>query len=78
MIDPADLDPALLWLRAFANPPGIKLKVSDLIRAKSLLYTARTKLRDPDLAHLELRTSPVDPKGEIWIINPGLPELNDI
>lgn len=69
--------PSTLWYEAFAHPPGIKVKVSDPNRAKTVLYTARAKLRDPDIAHLEIRTSPLDPKGELWIVNPGDPTLRD-
>lgn len=82
MSDPA-LHPSALWYAAYANPPGVKVKVADPNRAKTVLYTARAKLRDPDIAHLEVRTSPIDPKGELWIVNPGVnagdnPTLADI
>lgn len=72
-----ELNPSLIWYTAYANPPGVKVKVSDPARAKTLLYTARAKLRDPDIAHLEVRTSPTDPTGELWVVNPGDPGMSD-
>lgn len=73
----SDLNASIVWYSAYANPPGVKVKVSDPARAKTLLYTARAKLKDPDLAHLEVRTSPTDPAGEIWVVNPADPGLTD-
>lgn len=69
----AELSPSALWYAAYSNPPGVKVRVSDPNRAKTMLYTARAKLKDPDIGHLEVRTSPTDPKGELWIVNPGSP-----
>lgn len=69
----AELAPGALWYAAYANPPGVKVKVSDPNRAKTILYSTRAKLRDPDIGHLEVRTSPTDPKGELWIVNPADP-----
>lgn len=66
-----ELQPAALWYAAYASPPGVKVKVSDPNRAKTMLYIIRSKLKDPDIAHLEVRTSPTDPKGELWIVNPA-------
>lgn len=68
-----ELAPAALWYAAYANPPGVKVKVSDPNRAKTMLYTTRAKLRDPDIMHLEVRTSPLDPRNELWIVNPANP-----
>lgn len=73
----AALMPSALWYAAYANPPGVKVRVSDPNRAKTILYTTRSKLRDPDIAHLEVRTSPSDPKGELWIVNPSDPSATD-
>ncbi len=67
-----ELSPSALWYAAYANPPGVKVRVADPIRAKALLYTARKNLQDPDIAHLEIRTSPTDPRGELWVINPAV------
>lgn len=66
-----------MWYEAYANPPGVKIKVSDPARAKTILYTARAKLRDPDIAHLEIRTDPREPNSVLWIVNPGDPTLRD-
>ncbi len=76
MSDPS-LAPGALWYAAYANPPGVKVKVSEPNRAKTMLYSARAKLKDPDIGHLEVRTSPTDPKGEIWIVNPSDPSASD-
>jgi hypothetical protein len=72
-----ELSPSALWYAAYANPPGIKVKVADAPRAKTILYAARAKLKDEDIAHLEIRASPVDPTGTLWIVNPGDPTLSD-
>lgn len=64
------LTPSLVWYTAYANPPGVKVRVSDPNRAKTLLYAARAKLKDPDLTPLEIKTSPTNPAGEIWVVNP--------
>lgn len=63
-----------LWYAAFSRPLGIWVRCVDPIRAKQLLYSTRTRLADPDLAHLEIRTSPTDPRGTLWLINPGVPD----
>lgn len=63
-----------LWYAALGQPLGIWLRLrGDPARVKSLLYAARRRLNDPSLAHLEIRTSPQDPRGTLWIINPSIP-----
>lgn len=69
--------PSALWYEAYANPPGVKVRVTDTNRAKTILYTTRAKLRDPDIAHLEIRTDPREPFAVLWIVNPGDPTLRD-
>jgi hypothetical protein len=61
------------WYDALATPLGIYIRVApqaDPSKLKSLLYFARAKAKDPDIAHLQIRTSPYSPKDEILIFNP--------
>jgi len=63
----------MLWYQAYANPPGIWVRVSDRADGMERLHRARRELRDPDLSHLSTRTDPRD-INVIWIVNPGPPE----
>jgi hypothetical protein len=65
--------PEMLWYSAYANPPGIRVRVRDRGEGLEWLYRARRELQDPDLAHLEIRTDPRD-LNVLWIVNPGVPE----
>lgn len=56
------------WYNALHEPLGLWIKTTDPNKLKSLLYTARQRSGDPVLMSLAIRTSPMDPKGEIWII----------
>lgn len=56
-----------LWYRALREPIGIKVTVTDTDRAKAKLYAARKDADDPALAALMIQTSPLNPKGEVWI-----------
>lgn len=72
---PSPLVMLSFWQHALGSPTGgIYMKTPDPLRLKSLLYTARAQAKDPSLAHLQLRTSPKDPKGELWIFNPAAME----
>lgn len=64
---------AALWLEAYAQPIGYKLLTTDPVRAKTLLYNTRTRLRDrfPQLASMTIRTSPTNPALEVWIMHTG-------
>lgn len=50
----------LLWYQALAEPIGLLLEARDVNFAKQRLYQARAKLGDPDLAQVQIRTSPVE------------------
>ncbi len=65
------------WQLALAEPLGLKLKVaptSDRHQLRNHLVMAR-RYAKPEIAaaiaHLALRSSPIDPHGTIWIINPN-------
>lgn len=62
------------WMQAIEEKIGLALIVSDPARAKSQLYAARKLLPIPDLANYEIRTSPINPAYELWIIRkaPGV------
>ena len=57
----------LLLYEALAEPIGLVVQVSDFPLAQSRLYAARRKSGDPSLAVLQLRRSPYNPDGELWI-----------
>lgn len=57
------------WYNALNSPLGWGIRTSDPVRVKQLLYSARTAANDPSLAHLQIRTSPLDPTGELWIVH---------
>lgn len=60
------------WLEflylALGTQHGIVIAVSDADASKQALYRARAKAGDADLDGLQLRTSPTEPQGEIWIV----------
>ena len=56
------------WYAALNSPRGVVLAVSDTTLAKQRLYQARAKSGDPDLVGIAIRTSPVLPKEELWLI----------
>lgn len=66
MPTPSDL--LQFWAAALSNPLGVWIKTPDPSRLKSMLYGARAKEGGPEHAHLQIRTSVTDPRGEIWII----------
>lgn len=59
------------WHAALSAPVGIYLRTPDPFALKSLLYSARARAGDPSIAHLQIRTSPLDPRGELFIFNPA-------
>lgn len=63
-------DPNLLEIlySALASQFGIVLAVDDPDRVKQALYRTRVKSGDPLLAGLQIRTSPICPKEELWIV----------
>jgi hypothetical protein len=63
------------WYDAALDPRGIYLKSGNVMQLKSILYTARAKSGDPDLFKLSIRTSPSDPRNELWIVHIENPEV---
>jgi hypothetical protein len=51
---------------AMAEPIGLVLRTSDPTRARAALYKARAEAQDPQLACLQIRTSPF-PDGNLVI-----------
>lgn len=56
------------WYAALGSPHGIYLRSPDVVRLKTMLYTARGKALDPSLSTLIVRTSPMRPRDELWIM----------
>ena len=58
------------WMAALASPIGIGVHATDLPRAKTQLYNARSKLKDrfPDLLNFTILTSPENPAFELYVI----------
>lgn len=50
--------------QALAEPVGLLLHSGDPARARQMLYQARAKLNDPDLAHMQIRLCEVAPRAE--------------
>jgi hypothetical protein len=48
---------------------GLVIRTNDPVRARTALYSARLKIADTELQGLQIRVSPNDPEGEIWLIN---------
>lgn len=57
-----------LWYEALNSPLGIGVRVPDMTRAKSILYSTRAKLGDADLMSLSIRTSPASPTDTLWLV----------
>jgi len=58
------------WGQALSSPHGLGLTVSSPQRAKAQLYAARRRLL-PSIPRLEaftIRTSPVNPAYELWLV----------
>lgn len=61
-------DPYLaLWYSARDHTHGVWVRTPDPHRLKQKLYQVRGT--DPFLQDLQLRTSPIDPLHEVWIVN---------
>lgn len=64
------------WLLALGEPLGLRVRVTDKKQFLNLMYLARLNAPlDQRLAiqHLQLRSCPTDPHGEVWVVNPGSP-----
>lgn len=57
------------WLAALETPCGIAISTDDPMLLKGKLYAARKSESDPRLHQLRIRSSPVAPKTEIWIVH---------
>jgi hypothetical protein len=55
---------------------AIRVKTNNPTRARLSLYNTRKALGNVEFAQLQIRVSPDDPEGEIWIINLG--KVNDM
>jgi hypothetical protein len=53
---------------AAASSIGLCVKTNDPYRARASLYRFRKEFGDPQLSGLQIRVSPTDSEGEIWII----------
>ena len=60
-----------LLYQALASPIGIVVRVTDIERARARLYKAKADARDPALANLQLRKSPLGEPDVIWIVKGG-------
>lgn len=69
---PAPSEVLHLWLLAAAEPLGLCITTPDPIALKWVLYNARTQAKARGLAEgvmdIQIRTSPRDPKGELWLV----------
>lgn len=68
------MDELALLYQALSSDLGIVVESDNVALAKQRLYKARADAGDPTLACLQLRTSPVRPDAEIWIVKG--PEAN--
>jgi len=48
---------------------GLRLRVSNPVRARQALYRFRKEFGDPSFEDLMLKVSPDDPEGELWLLN---------
>lgn len=69
---PSPTEVASLLYAAAAEPLGIYLLTPNPLGLKRILYSARYRLKDPRLAHLQIRTDPTNPGGCLWVVNPGV------
>ena len=61
------------WYEALASKFGIVLAVSDPALAKARLYAVRKENGDPDLDAVSIRTSPLLPSEELWLVKQTKP-----
>lgn len=71
MLAPQDLQCSTILYVANEAELGIAVKTNDPYRARASLYKTRKLLADPTLASLQIRVSPDNPNGEIWIFKPS-------
>lgn len=63
-----------LWYDALNEPYGLWINTPDVRLFRSLMYSTRANLKDPTLAHLEIRTPPLAAGHDLWIVNPMISE----
>ena len=47
---------------------GLAVKTNDVMRAKAILYRFRKELKNEEYACLQIRLSPINPNGELWLL----------
>lgn len=60
-----------IWMAATQHPLGVGIVVTDPVRARVQLYTSRRELSRAGVEGLDnytVRTSPLDPACQLWII----------
>lgn len=57
-----------IWYDALNSPLGLKVRSAQLERLRAVLYSARVHSHDESLRALSIRTSPVNPHTELWIV----------
>lgn len=57
-----------LLYTALNSPLGIVVACQDAGQTQQRFYVARNKTEDPALKRLQIRRSPVNPEGELWIV----------
>lgn len=73
---PVETQAAMILNTAATAPFGIAVRVSNVYVARAVLYRVRKLLGDSALAQLQIRVSPDDAEGELWLVRkPRGPEL---
>lgn len=67
-LSPLDLQCIAILREALSATYGVVVATSNAARARTAFYAARNKIRDSELAQLQIRVSPDDSEGELWII----------
>jgi hypothetical protein len=65
----AELNCLTVLQAAATTDLGLIVKTNNPTRARAMLYVVRQKVGDTQLADIQIRVSPDDPEGEIWLIH---------
>lgn len=57
-----------IWYRALASEIGVVVASPDIAIAKAKLYKARSTAQDNSLMSIQIRTSPNNPREELWLV----------
>lgn len=57
-----------LWYDALNHPLGLWVQTDNKEKLCALLYSVRRALADPALNRVTIKTSPRDPKREVWLV----------